>query len=97
MRIDGLTEGEEIKVLDYGDIHQGETGTASSLTIVNVRKGSIQLYLSAAANVFKSHKSFKSAIRSVIQRVLEVGQVDTSTEGTLYVQVTIDRGESIGR
>ncbi|XP_052075124.1 uncharacterized protein LOC127712618 isoform X2 [Mytilus californianus] len=97
MRIDGLAEKEEIKVLDERDLFQCEIGTTSSLKIVNVKKGSIQLYLRAAPNAFKSHKSFRSSIRAVIQRVLEVGQVDTSIEGTFYVQVTFDTGETRDR
>lgn len=96
MRIDGLAEEEEIKVLDKRDLFQCEIGTTSSLKIVNVKKGSIQLYLRAAPNAFKSNKSFRSSIRAVIQRVLEVGQVDTCIEGTCYVQATFDTGETRG-
>lgn len=92
MKINGLTAEEEIRILDKFEI-----GTPSSFTVVNVQKGSIQLYIRAAPNVFKSHKFFKSSIRAVIQRVLEVGNVDTRIEGTLYIQVTVDRGESMGK
>ncbi|CAC5363200.1 unnamed protein product [Mytilus coruscus] len=94
MRIDGLAEKEEKKVLDERDLFQCEMGTKLSLKIVNVKKRSIQIYLRAAPNAFKSHISFRSSIRAVIQRVLEVGQVDTSIEGTFYVQVTFDTGET---
>lgn len=96
MRIDGLADEEEMKVLECSDLHQCQIETTSSLTIVNVQKGSIQLYLRADPTVFKSHQSFKSSIRAVIQKILEVGQVDTSIEGTFYVQVTFGTGETRG-
>lgn len=98
MRIEGLTEEEEQRVLKVEIENPFLTEINSSFEIHCVKKGSIKIYLSAGSNVLMSPKSVRNAIHSVIRWVLDVGNVKTNIEGSrLNIEVIFDSDLTQGR
>lgn len=90
MRFTNLGEEADNSVLN-SQLIETESANQNNINIISVTEGSIRLGIYAGPHLFNNPTTLRRSIRSVISKILNAGNVDTSIEGTIYVYLIFVR------